>query len=1173
MAGDDPGELLPTRFALIRELGEGGMGTVYEAEDRAINRRVAVKVFHDRAPATIDRIKREFRIAAAVRHPSLVRLGELFEHAGSLCFSMALVEGEDLAAWVVGARRVERARIALRQLAGALGALHRAGVIHRDVKPSNVKVTAAGEVVLLDLGLAVPVDSARPELAGTVEYVAPEQVRGEPLTTAADLYSLGVTVFELLTGRAPFEGAPLEILVGKTERDAPPPSTLVHDLPTDLDRLVAALLARAPAARPTARELELSLGEPTAPAPRPRRITGRVRRKLFGRDAEVASLLAACDDPVGAAQTTLFLVRGPAGIGKTAILETFAAAAAARGHLVAFGRCGPREHLRYNAWDALVDTLARHLEGLAAAERAALVPPGAEALSRMFPSFERAVDVTSLSSDAVGALEDDAIAALRELLRRLAATRRIVSILDDAQWATAASFALLEQALAGPSPPCVVVFCVRTANVLPADAQARLARLRELPVRLRLVDIAPLAEADAIALATHLTGDPSVGRHVGAAARGNPMFVELLAGDPEAGTTELPTLMARRVGGLVGDHARVVRALAVAARATRQDVVGAALDMGHDTLAAVLDHLVERGLVRLAGVTRGDTCELVHDVVGDAVLATLDAPTVAALHRRLAAALEALAVRDPTRICAHWAAGGDRERAAATAIAMVTAARDGLAMRRAAAACALVLAQAPPQHPARLMRAQAAALAYAGDGEQAAHLYRAAAATTTGPEQLDLRRLAAELFLRAGQLDEGLALARQAADQVGFDLGLSHPRVLAKISLERMRNRWRGAALAPTSNLDEARQADVCTSLSTGLSMIDTIRAAWFTSRGVRHALDSGSPARAARALALEAILLAARRSGTERKAKDTLAQARSFAAYADEPELLAMVEVAAAGMAMLRGDYPAALAHGDRAVARFRTGVAGIAYERHACEFFTLVACYWLGDWAALGRRKRALLKAADATGDRFARLCATTGVSVIADLLDGVEPAALHAELAASAQAWPRERAPSVYLRQLVAATLIDLYTARPAAAIARLDEAWPFLTKSRVMSTEQARASLVCLRASALVQVGSRAEASADARWLRTLPEMVAAAALVEAALAHARGADPRPLLAEAEAAAERHSLQAYLAAAQDRQGRVMGGDHGADLRLRAADLASRLGLGDPTRAFALLAPWPT
>jgi predicted Ser/Thr protein kinase len=450
--------VLPPRFELIREVGAGGMGVVYEAHDQVLGRTVAVKVFHDRSPETIDRVKQEFRVAAAVRHPNLVRLGELFEHDGSLCFSMELVHGVGLSTWVRAGDHHARVRAAIGQVAGALAALHRAGVVHRDVKPSNVVVTPDERVVLLDLGLAATIGGKALEVAGTVEYVAPRVAAAAAPTPAIDLYALGVTGFELLTGRTPFDGTPAEILVAKCERE-PPATTGVAGVPAALDATIVAMLAREPSARPAARDVEAQLADAPTPARRRRRITTR-HRELIGRADELATLLAATEELSGADRTTLFLVRGAAGVGKTALLSAFATAAAARGHVVAMGRCSAREHLRYNAWDALIDELARYLMRLPAEARAAIVPErrGAGlAVPVVRPSRWRRSPAPSRSTVVAD--------ASRRCGRSCAASPAPTAGVDPhAHGATDDSLSVVDAG--APSPLCVVVLvCTASAGV------------------------------------------------------------------------------------------------------------------------------------------------------------------------------------------------------------------------------------------------------------------------------------------------------------------------------------------------------------------------------------------------------------------------------------------------------------------------------------------------------------------------------------------------------------------------------------------------------------------------------------------------------------------------------------------------------------------------------------
>ena len=216
------------RFTLRRELGRGALGVVYEAFDADRNVTVALKTLRAIAPDGLlpdglFRLKHEFRALEGIYHPNLVRLGELLEDDGHWLFTMELVDGVDFVRWVRPNGTCDRARLreALRQLVEALRVLHRAGYVHRDVKPSNVLVTPEGRVVLLDFGLVsrVAEDDAFTGglVAGTDGYMAPEQAAGLPVTPAADWYAVGVLLHEALTGELPrqnvaaLDGAPADL--------------------------------------------------------------------------------------------------------------------------------------------------------------------------------------------------------------------------------------------------------------------------------------------------------------------------------------------------------------------------------------------------------------------------------------------------------------------------------------------------------------------------------------------------------------------------------------------------------------------------------------------------------------------------------------------------------------------------------------------------------------------------------------------------------------------------------------------------------------------------------------------------------------------------------------------------------------------------------------------------
>lgn len=229
------GDVLGGRYEIIKPLGEGGMGRVYEATDQQLQRRVAIKVAREGMTdaTSLARFTREARAAAALAHPNTCRLYEVGEHGGQPFLVMELLDGESLAERLRREPIAPRDAIAiLRPLLNAVAALHGAGLIHRDLKPSNVLLTADG-VKLLDFGLArntrrdaaltTPTLTAPGAVTGTLRYMAPEQVTGDPVDERTDIFALGVMLFEMLTGHVPFDAKTnVEWLSAVVTKDPPP---------------------------------------------------------------------------------------------------------------------------------------------------------------------------------------------------------------------------------------------------------------------------------------------------------------------------------------------------------------------------------------------------------------------------------------------------------------------------------------------------------------------------------------------------------------------------------------------------------------------------------------------------------------------------------------------------------------------------------------------------------------------------------------------------------------------------------------------------------------------------------------------------------------------------------------------------------------------------------------
>ena len=210
-------------YEILHELGRGGMGIVFEARDLRTGKRQALKVMQWMDPAGLYRFKQEFRTLAGLSHPNLVGLYELSREGTAWFFTMELIDGESFLSHVRGpacrkasgltGAGIERLRGCVAQLADGVNFLHAAGKLHRDIKPGNVLVSRQDRVVLLDFGLAAEMDrtgqhlSLQPRLLGTIAYMAPEQAACMPVSSASDWYSVGVMLFEALTGRLPFAGA------------------------------------------------------------------------------------------------------------------------------------------------------------------------------------------------------------------------------------------------------------------------------------------------------------------------------------------------------------------------------------------------------------------------------------------------------------------------------------------------------------------------------------------------------------------------------------------------------------------------------------------------------------------------------------------------------------------------------------------------------------------------------------------------------------------------------------------------------------------------------------------------------------------------------------------------------------------------------------------------------
>ena len=255
------GRLISGRYRLIAPLGEGGMATIWRAIDEQLDREVAVKILRPQFssdPGFAARFKQEARSAGGLSHPNIVSVYDYGTDGadGEQYIVMELVDGRDLSTILRdrGSLSVDDSvRIAI-GVASALEVAHRKGIVHRDVKPGNILITDGGDVKVTDFGIARAVAEASMTVTGTtlgsVHYFSPEQARGDEVTGASDVYSLGIVLFEMLTGRRPFEAdTAAAVALKRLNEDAPTPTAIGKPQPAGLEAIVMRALAREPADR------------------------------------------------------------------------------------------------------------------------------------------------------------------------------------------------------------------------------------------------------------------------------------------------------------------------------------------------------------------------------------------------------------------------------------------------------------------------------------------------------------------------------------------------------------------------------------------------------------------------------------------------------------------------------------------------------------------------------------------------------------------------------------------------------------------------------------------------------------------------------------------------------------------------------------------------------------
>ncbi|CAN5474848.1 hypothetical protein BH20ACI3_BH20ACI3_01720 [soil metagenome] len=1257
------------RFRIRRRLGSGGMGVVYEALDRQTDKVVALKALTRTEASHITRFKHEFRSLADVSHPNLVALYELMSDGEYWFFTMELVHGGNFLEYVrpgYEAKRsqssltptllrsasgeaaetagseaktqqldsirttfvedthtaisidtrlsrfpldLDRLSIALRQLAEGLHGLHETGKLHRDIKPSNVLVSKEGRVVILDFGLVAEVESEglhdSISLAGTPDYMSPEQGAQLPISRASDWYSVGVILYQALTGRLPFSGRFFEVMMNKQTLDPPAPAEIVRDVPEDLNDLCVDLLRRKPEDRPTGRDVLRILGhDKTGPLKRPLMPTpvpsslhsvpfiGRERHKRELRDAFNATRQG---------QTVTVYVHGDSGVGKTALVRHFLGDLRAhQGDVVVLeGRCYERESVPYKALDGVIDSLTRYLMALPVAKVEASMPRDVLALARLFPVMLQVDSVfgapqRELEIPDPFTLRRRAFVALRELLGRISDRQPLVLYIDDLQWSDADSTTLLGEILRPPdSPPLLLVASFRSEDIEAKPFLRTLLNSTGSESR-RELRVATLNKEEARDLVHRLLGSsvPAVEPLVNSIireARGNAFLLEQLtryaSTSEQTATTgiSLGVMLNARLRNLPKGTRQFVDALAVAGRPINPQVAYQAAGLSGDE-QPLITSLRAAQFLRSGGSNY--TVELYHDRIRETLASQLDQRTVIQIHRRLAHTLEARSIDDPEALFEHYMGAGERVRAATHAGVAAKKAVDALAFDRAAAFFrrALELAPARDAELIDLKHGLAEALANAGRPAEAAQAYLDVARETSASRSLDYKRRAAEQLLIGGHIEEGLGIMRSVLAAVGFTLPAGPKRALLSLILKRIQIRLRGLGFTER-DAGEISQADlfridICWAVSAGLGAVDLIRGADFQCRHLLLALRAGEPIRIARAMAMEAAQTASRGGPTRKRALQIAQRADELAHRVGHPHAIALSIWASGVGAYLVGHWKKAAELCEQAAEVLRNQCTGVTWELTMANRFMLNALINLGHIAEVSRRVPALLAAALEQGNIFAAMDLRTRLNLI--WLAADDPNGARAEVIEALKAWSHEGFHLQHYTSMHALAQIEIYTGDAEVAWKHIQAQWKALEQSMLLRIQVLRIEAMHLRARAAL---ATAAGSNDKKYRLKLAENMAQriakeniawatpfANLVRAGIAHREGESSKAvhLLSEAGENFDLADIDLYAAATRRRLGEILGSERGRQLIAEADAWMREQEIKNPAAMTRMLAP---
>lgn len=924
-------------FLVKGVLGRGGMGVVYEAWDELNERSVALKAIQLNIPSALYRLKLEYRQVSSIVHPNLVGLYDLTYLDGHCYIVMEYIEGQALSHVIANTYGLDNRLEALtstkiladspyvdqpevhwppnkpfgsdinvldiaRQLAQGIFALHVGGVLHLDIKPSNMILKDDGQIKLLDFGVAQLINVKHRKLhyerAATLQYVSPEYLDGEVPTAASDWYSFGVVVFELITGkqytRRLFHRNPHEQAIFDEVT-----LTLLNDyLPSKITLLLERLLNEDPLKRPPDREIleVFNIHEPLW-----RIGEEKDENKVFiGRQDELEQLSNAFDCHREGKSNIVNVVGAP-GVGKSELINHFLDTH--KDSLILVGRCYERETVPFKALDMVIDDFSEYLKSLPATMRDSYVVDGFEYLAILFPVLKYLVPDKTLNLNIDAAhCRILAMKALASSLALIVNDQPVIIFIDDIQWGDEDSANLLINLMEFQSyKKPFIVLSERSGGDLNSRFTSTLNQFwsnSSSDMQYQTIEVESFDEKEGMTLVDALLGNAHAiseqrAQEIVRVSRGIPFILEqLLLYYDQTGAMEninAVGIIKSRLDVLSNQSREVLSLLAIAGQPVKVSAILEAAGVSNIDDFSFTCLRAQRFLI----VQHDESVQYFHDQIRESVLILESENRVEEKARKLALVLEKYSDSDNSLLGRLFYQGGEDQKAISFMLRAADDAESSLAFSRAADLYQNVINWLPDSEfdeSRRVKERKAIAWSKAGYGKKAAQLFSDLMRTggVSDEERARLGALAAEQFMYGGHIEEGEKIFRPLLKK--WRLPYPSSIKLATISiiysallLELKRRRLSSRAFSRSQKVHP--KIELAFSVAQAMGNWDPIRSLHFSLIGLRLAISANDLPYIVQGLNIYALVRSYGGKQKDKEVSDSIfKQASSLAKQLDDP-------------------------------------------------------------------------------------------------------------------------------------------------------------------------------------------------------------------------------------------------------------------------------------------------